>query len=170
MLITGIIKMLIKLEKKKINIKRINKKNWSSFYKTKFEEQTFEKFSKQLAGILSFILTQSLILHWVPRIWKDPVIVPVTLFKSPKTQNVFHPVSLTLFILKSFENTAKAEIFRATQSSPDPLQFIYTASWGCVNSLLHLVLYHFEGVKHFIFLFSLTFTKFLPEFTPYFSC
>ncbi|MCI4378954.1 hypothetical protein PGIGA_G00222290 [Pangasianodon gigas] len=126
--------------------------------------------AEQLAGIFTDIFNLSLAQTVVPACFKTTSIVPVPKHSSPACLNDYHPVALTLIVMKCFERLVLAHLKTCLPPTLDPHQFAYRSNRStedAVSTALHCVLSHLENKNTYarmLFVdFSLAFNTVIPS-------
>ncbi len=99
----------------------------------------------QLAGLFTSIFNESLATSVVPTSFKKSVIIPVPKNSKPSCLNDYHPVALTLKVMKVFERLLKNHICSSIPATLDPLQFAYRPNRStddAISQVLHSLHLH----------------------------
>jgi hypothetical protein len=90
---------------------------------------------EQLAGIFRVIFNLSLSQSVIPTCFKMTTIIPVHKNSKASSHNVYHPVVLTIVIMRCFERLVMAHINSTIPDTPDPLQIAYCPNRPIDNAI-----------------------------------
>ncbi len=108
--------------------------------------------------------------HFVPRVWKSSLKVPVP--KTSKTQalNDYRPVALTSIVVKCLERTVQNRVLGEVRSKFDPLRFTYIRGRGTEDVLLHVlhkIYCHLDQSKRYVCTMFMDFSSAFNTIRPH---
>ena len=86
--------------------------------------------SSQLSHVFTRLFQLFLNAHFVPRVWKTSVIIPVPKKPNAKILNDFRPVALTSVLCKCMERVVCNQLTPSVADHMDSFQFAYRARRG----------------------------------------
>ena len=132
--------------------------------------KTLKLCSDSLAKVYTLLMQWSFNEHYVPRLWKTSVIVPVPKKKSPTVLNDYRPVALTSVPMKCAEKIALKELRKQTAAHQDPMQFAYCAGRStedAILTMLHHILTHLDRPKSYVRVLFIDFSSAFNTIQPH---
>jgi hypothetical protein len=126
--------------------------------------------SSQLSHVFTRLFQLFLNAHFVPRVWKTSVIIPVPKKTNAKILNDFRPVALTSVLCKCMERVVCNQLTASVADRMDPFQFAYRARRGVEDAsvlLLDLVLSHLDKAGTFTRVLFMDFSSAFNTLQPH---